>query len=97
MTNNFAFETDSTSRKIYIVREFNAPIEKIWKAWTDPEILDKWWAPKPSKVVTKIMDFRVGGMWQFAMVTPRGTETLDICRVYSNRKCKFDFNKGFIF
>jgi uncharacterized protein YndB with AHSA1/START domain len=72
MTNNFAFETDRTTKKIHIVREFNAPIEKIWKAWTDPEILDKWWAPKPSKAVTKIMDFRVGGTWQFAMVTPEG-------------------------
>ncbi|HTD39804.1 MAG TPA: SRPBCC domain-containing protein [Mucilaginibacter sp.] len=72
MTNNFAFETDSAAKKIHIIREFNAPIEKIWKAWTDPEILDKWWAPKPAKAETKIMDFRVGGTWEFAMVTPDG-------------------------
>jgi len=72
MTNNFAFEADSTAKKIHIVREFNAPIEKIWKAWTDPEILDKWWGPKPSRVETKVMDFRVGGTWQFAMISPEG-------------------------
>jgi len=72
MTNNFVFEPDSTARKIHIAREFNAPIEKVWKAWTDPEILDKWWGPKPSRIETKIMDFRVGGTWQFAMVTPQG-------------------------
>ena len=52
MTNNFSFEADSTGKKIHIVREFNAPVEKIWKAWTDPEILDKWWGPKPSKIET---------------------------------------------
>lgn len=72
MTNSFVFKPDTTARKIHIVREFNAPIEKVWKAWTDPEILDKWWGPKPSRVETKIMDFRVGGTWQFAMVTPEG-------------------------
>ena len=72
MANHFAFETDSTAKKIHITREFNAPVEKIWKAWTDPEILDQWWAPRPSTTETKIMDFRVGGTWQFAMVTPDG-------------------------
>jgi uncharacterized protein YndB with AHSA1/START domain len=72
MTNSFVFETDSAAKKVYIAREFDAPIEKVWKAWTDPEILDKWWAPKPAKAVTKIMDFKVGGTWQFAMVSPEG-------------------------
>ena len=72
MTNNFSFEPDSAAKKIYIVREFNAPVEKIWKAWTDPAILDKWWGPKPNKIETKIMDFKVGGTWQFAMCSPEG-------------------------
>ena len=74
MTNNFVFAPDLATKKIHISREFNAPVEKIWKAWTDPELLEKWWAPKPSRAVTKIMDFRVGGTWQFAMVTPEGQE-----------------------
>ncbi len=72
MTNSFVFETDVVAKKVYIAREFNASIEKVWKAWTDPEILDKWWSPKPMKAETKIMDLRVGGTWQFAMVTPDG-------------------------
>lgn len=72
MTNSFVFETDAVNKKVYISREFNAPIEKVWKAWTDPEILDKWWSPKPMKAETKVMDLRVGGNWQFAMVTPEG-------------------------
>lgn len=35
MTNNFVFETDLAAKKTHIAREFNAPIEKVWKAWTD--------------------------------------------------------------
>lgn len=74
MTNKFVFEPNNTTRQIHIIREFNAPVEKVWKAWTDPTLLDQWWSPKPNKAVTKIMDFRVGGVWQFAMVTPEGNK-----------------------
>ncbi len=72
MTNNFVFETDLAAKKIHIVREFNAPIEKVWKAWTDPDLIEKWMAPKPWTAVTKIMDFTVGGIWLYAMVSPEG-------------------------
>jgi uncharacterized protein YndB with AHSA1/START domain len=47
MTNNFVFEKDLSAKKIHVIREFNAPIEKVWKAWTDPDLLEKWWGPKP--------------------------------------------------
>ena len=72
MTNNFVFEPDLAAKKIYIAREFNAPIEKVWKAWTDAALLDKWVGPKPWTAVTKIMDFTVGGIWLYAMVSPEG-------------------------
>ena len=39
MTNNFILEKDIATKKIHVVREFNAPIEKVWKAWTDPDLL----------------------------------------------------------
>ena len=74
MTNSFVFEADNAAKNIHIVREFNAPVEKVWKAWTDPGLLDQWWSPKPNKAVTKLMDFRIGGTWQFAMVTPDGNK-----------------------
>jgi uncharacterized protein YndB with AHSA1/START domain len=70
MKKNFLFETDLTAKKIRIVREFNAPIEKVWKAWTDADLLGKWLAPKPLTIVTKIMDFTVGGIWLYTMVDP---------------------------
>jgi uncharacterized protein YndB with AHSA1/START domain len=72
MTNKFVFEPDLAAKKIHIVREFNAPIEKVWKAFTDPDVLEKWIAPKPWTVVTKIWDFTVGGISLYAMVSPEG-------------------------
>ena len=72
MTNNFVFEPDLAAKKIYVSREFNAPIEKVWKAFTDPDILEKWTAPKPWTIETKIWDFTVGGASLYAMVSPEG-------------------------
>ena len=72
MTNNFVFEPDLPAKTIRIVREFNAPIEKVWKAYTDPDLLKKWIAPKPWTVIPKTSDFIVGGVWQYAMVSPEG-------------------------
>ncbi|SHM14187.1 SRPBCC domain-containing protein [Mucilaginibacter sp. OK098] len=72
MTNNFVFETDLAAKKIHISREFNASIEKVWRAWTEPALIEKWIAPKPWTAETKIMDFTVGGIWLYAMVSPEG-------------------------
>ena len=72
MTNNFVFEADVPAKKIYLSREFNAPIEKVWKAHTDPDLLDKWVAPKPWTAKTKIWDFTVGGISLYAMISPEG-------------------------
>jgi uncharacterized protein YndB with AHSA1/START domain len=72
MTNNFVFETDLSAKKIHVIREFNAPIEKVWKAFTEPDLLEKWIAPKPWTAETKIWDFTVGGISLYAMVSPEG-------------------------
>lgn len=72
MTNNFVFEADMAAKKIHLSREFNAPIEKVWKAFTDPDLLVKWIAPKPWTAVAKISDFTVGGVWLYAMISPEG-------------------------
>ncbi len=72
MTNNFVFETDLAAKTIHISREFNAPVEKVWRAWTHADLLEKWIAPKPWTAETKIMNFTVGGVWLYAMVSPEG-------------------------
>lgn len=68
----FDFKVDKENSKINVKRSFNAPLELVWHAWTDPEILDLWWAPKPYKVVTKALDFKVGGQWHYLMSGPEG-------------------------
>ena len=64
---------DVAAKKMFITREFAGPVDDVWKAWTDPKLLDQWWAPKPWKAKTKKMDFREGGTWLYAMVGPDGT------------------------
>jgi uncharacterized protein YndB with AHSA1/START domain len=66
---------DLKNKQLKITREFKAPVKRVWKAWTDSETLDLWWAPKPWKAKTKSMDFREGGYWLYSMVGPDGTET----------------------
>ncbi|MFA5327059.1 MAG: SRPBCC domain-containing protein [Prolixibacteraceae bacterium] len=68
------FSVEKENSKIKVKREFAAPLEKVWAAWTESELLDQWWAPKPWKARTKSMNFSVGGFWLYAMVGPDGTE-----------------------
>ena len=66
---------DLGNKKLIIVREFDAPLAQVWKAQTESNLLDMWWAPKPWKAKTKTMDFREGGFWLYCMVGPDGTES----------------------
>lgn len=68
----FNFLVDKENRKIKVQRSFNAPIDLVWSAWTEAEILDKWWAPKPWRAETKSMDFKEGGRWLYCMIGPEG-------------------------
>lgn len=67
----FDFTVNKENNTVNVKREFAANLELVWEAWTNPEILDQWWAPKPYRTVTKSMDFREGGMWLYAMVSPQ--------------------------
>src|SRR5690606_33534001 len=66
----FDFVVNKENNTILVKREFNANLELVWKAWTTAELLDRWWAPKPYRVETKAMDFREGGQWLYAMISP---------------------------
>lgn len=68
----FDFLVNKENKTVTVNREFAADLDLVWKAWTKPEILDQWWAPKPWKAETKKMDFRPGGYWHYAMVGPEG-------------------------
>jgi uncharacterized glyoxalase superfamily protein PhnB/uncharacterized protein YndB with AHSA1/START domain len=66
----FDFTVDKSNHTVNVKRAFDAGLEMVWDAWTKPEILDLWWAPKPYRTETKSMDFREGGTWLYAMISP---------------------------
>ncbi|GAB3494307.1 SRPBCC family protein [Spirosoma knui] len=68
------FIVDKTTKTVTFSREFNADLSLVWDAYTKPEILDQWWAPKPWTSKTKFMNFEVGGRRFYAMVSPEGQE-----------------------
>lgn len=59
---------------ILIERIFDAPREKVWNAWTDPEMIKKWWGPEGFTAPSITIDLRVGGKYTYAMMGPKGSE-----------------------
>ena len=57
-----------------ISRVFDAPRERVWRAWTDAAELKKWWGPQGFKVHTCKVDLRPAGIFQYGMTAPDGTE-----------------------
>jgi len=70
----FDFTVDKSTSTVLVVKEFDAELSLVWDAFTKPEILDQWWAPKPYESKTKVMEFKVGGRRFYAMVSPEGQE-----------------------
>jgi uncharacterized protein YndB with AHSA1/START domain len=61
-----------TDTQILITREFDAPRDLVWKAWTTPELIKRWWNAKRGEVTVAEVDLREGGSWRYAMVTDEG-------------------------
>jgi len=70
----FDFTVDKAAQTVFVNRDFAAELSLVWDAFTKPEILDQWWAPKPWTSKTKFMNFEVGGRRFYAMVSPEGQE-----------------------
>jgi uncharacterized protein YndB with AHSA1/START domain len=69
-----AITKDAANKKLIVVREFDGTPDLVWKAWTESELLDQWWAPRPWKAKTKKMDFKTGGQWLYCMEGPNGEQ-----------------------
>jgi uncharacterized protein YndB with AHSA1/START domain len=65
---------NTTDREIIITRDFDAPRELVWKAWTTPEHVAKWWGPRGFSTTIEVMDVRPGGEWKHVMRGPDGAE-----------------------
>lgn len=60
--------------KLVITRIFDAPRHLVWRAWSDPEHLKRWWGPKRFTSPSCKMDFRVGGKYLWCMRSPEGRD-----------------------
>ena len=63
-----------TDEQILITRQFDAPKHLVFKAWTTPELVRRWWHANRGEVTVAEIDLRVGGQWRYVSVTPDGFE-----------------------
>ena len=85
------FIVDKQTKTVSITKEFAFELSLVWDAYTKPELLDQWWAPKPLTSRTKVMDFRVGGRRFYAMVSPDGQELGWAIQKYTSISPKTNF------
>ncbi|WP_159586275.1 SRPBCC family protein [Chelativorans xinjiangense] len=71
MTNQ---DTPANDRELVLTRVFDAPREKVFRAWTDPEIMKQWFVPRPWTIASVELDVRPGGASRFTMRDPDGNE-----------------------
>ncbi|WP_313691731.1 SRPBCC family protein [Halorarum halobium] len=67
-------EIETSERTMTVRRTFDAPRERVFEAWTDPEQVDQWWGPNGFTTTTDEMEVRPGGTWRFVMTGPDGDE-----------------------
>jgi uncharacterized protein YndB with AHSA1/START domain len=60
--------------QILITREFDAPAHLVYRAWTTPELVKRWWHANRGEMTVAEIDLRVGGRWRYAMIASGGIE-----------------------
>jgi uncharacterized protein YndB with AHSA1/START domain len=73
-SNRTATVTLPTDEQILITREFDAPRDLVYRAWTTPELVERWWHANRGEVTLVEIDLRVGGTWRYVMVADGGME-----------------------
>jgi uncharacterized protein YndB with AHSA1/START domain len=63
-----------TDEQILIRREFDAPKHLVYRAWTTPELVKRWWSGHQGEMTIVEIDLRVGGRWRYVMVADGGHE-----------------------
>ena len=74
MSSGTANLTLPTDEQIMITREFDALKDLVYKAWTTPELVKRWWNAKRGEVTLCEIDLRVGGKWRYVMIADNGAE-----------------------
>ena len=63
-----------TDEEILITREFDAPRHLVYRAWTTPELVKRWWGGRRGEMTSVEIDLRVGGTWRYVLMTSDGHE-----------------------
>jgi len=74
VTSQSAKVTLPTDTQIKIEREFDAPAHLVYRAYTEPELVRRWWTAKRGEMTVVDIDLRVGGGWRYVMESPDGFE-----------------------
>jgi uncharacterized protein YndB with AHSA1/START domain len=76
----------STAKDLAVTRTFDAPVDELWKSWTDSEKVQKWWGPKGFTSPVARMDFREGGTTLVCMRAPKEFGGHDMYNTWTYKK-----------
>lgn len=71
---DIVFNPDFNEGTVYVMKVYPENVDKVWKHFSEADLLDQWWTPKPWKCVTKKFIFENAGKWLYAMVGPENEE-----------------------
>lgn len=78
--------TEPEKRDLVVTRVFNAPVKQVWKAWSEPGLVMRWWGPHGFTCPVAKMDFRKGGTSLVCMRAPKEFGGQDFCNTWSYEK-----------
>lgn len=61
------FTVADDKKTLFMERIFDAPISKVWDAYSRPDILEQWWGPRGWETIIKHLEFKEGGYWHYGM------------------------------
>src|ERR1700761_7766970 len=83
----------NNSNELNLTRLYDAPVQAVWEAWTEPDQTALWWGPRGFTLTTHSKDLRPGGTWDYTMHGPDGTDYPNITQyheVEQNKKLVYD-------
>ena len=77
----------NNSNEIRIIRIYDAPVQLVWDAWTDPQQVAQWWGPRGFTITTHSKDLKPGGHWNYTMHGPDGVDYPNKTKYFEVEKC----------
>jgi uncharacterized protein YndB with AHSA1/START domain len=85
----------SNPNEIRITRVYDAPVQAVWDAWTDPAQAAQWWGPRGFTLTTHAKDLRPGGTWRYTMHGPDGVDYPNVTKYLEvERHAKLVYDHG---